>query len=164
LHAIGLYVSPVNDSTKSSQMFHLDGQDFRQLKCFVNIHSVGDADGPFSFLPADLSDQVAAALGHHWGDGRLEDKDIHSVTEEANVISLTGPPGTTALVDTCRCLHFGSRARENARIVFMFQYTPWPDARVDKTDKDFGPGFSLIDIPRTRGHGDTLRRLVLARR
>ncbi|MBT3332323.1 MAG: hypothetical protein HOK21_15800 [Rhodospirillaceae bacterium] len=170
LHAIGLYVSPVNDSTMSSQMFHLDGQDFRQLKCFVNVHDVGDDDGPFSFLPADKSDRVANILGHYWGDGRLEDDDVFKVVGKADVVALTGGPGTAGLVDPSRCLHFGSRARENARIVFMFHYTPWPDARVDKPEKggrvvnEQRPGYSLTNIPDDRGRDDALRRLVLARR
>ncbi|MDE0943435.1 MAG: hypothetical protein OSB58_13515 [Alphaproteobacteria bacterium] len=170
LHAIGLYVSPVNDSTMSSQMFHLDGQDFRQLKCFVNVHDVGDDDGPFSFLPADKSDHVARTLGHYWGDGRLEDDDVFGVVDKEDVVALTGGPGTAGLVDPSRCLHFGSRARENTRIVFMFHYTPWPDARVDKVEQngwianEQRPGYSLTNIPDDRGRDDALRRLVLARR
>jgi hypothetical protein len=123
LRSVGIYVSEKNDSQISSQMFHFDNNDLNQIKCFINVNDVGPHNGPFTFLSADKS----RALGLPWRAGRVEDQDVFSRVREEDLVSLTGPPGTGAFVDTSRCLHYGSRCREGRRIVLMIQYTPHPD-------------------------------------
>ena len=132
LRAIGIYYSPANDTLKSSQMYHTDGVDLRQVKCFINIHEVGPDNGPFTFIVASKSEEIRAALNHRWRDDRLEDEEVLAHCGPDDVVSLVGGPGSGALVDSCRCLHFGSRCRVGYRLVLMFQYTRYPDAAVKK--------------------------------
>jgi len=127
LSAFGIFYSPPNDMLEKSQMWHIDDEDFRQIKCFINLHDVGPTNGPFTFIPAQKSDQIRRKIGHGWRGRRLEDAEIMAHCEPGDIISVTGGPGTGVFVDTSRCLHFGSRARGGHRLVMMFQYTRTPD-------------------------------------
>ena len=71
LKGMGLYYSPPNETTRSSQLFHYDHDDDRQLKCFVNVLPVSEANGPFTFLPKPVSDRVFAAAGGRYLKGRF---------------------------------------------------------------------------------------------
>ncbi len=140
LRAVGIYVSEKNDSQISSQMFHYDNNDLNQIKCFINVNEVGPGNGPFTFLPADKSKK----LGLPWRSRkRTQDDDVFSRYSVDDLISLTGPAGSGAFVDTSRCLHFGSRCREGRRIVLMIQYTPHPDLSM-KMQKYSRKGMPLL--------------------
>ena len=160
LSALGLQYSPVNDTTLSSQMFHVDGDDFHQVKCFINIFEVGPDDGPLSFLPADTSKTVCAALRHGWRAGRLTDEQVFGKCEEDMLVAVTGPPGSGVLLDTSACLHFGSRARRRPRLTLMCQYSPCPNLETDlwRFEQD---GSVLVRFPTERYADDSLKRAVL---
>ena len=160
LKGMGLYYSPPNETTRSSQLFHYDHDDDRQLKCFVNVLPVSEANGPFTFLPKPVSDRVFAAAGGRYLKGRFQDDDVLDHATWADSQRLLGPPGRGAFVDTSNCLHFGSRAREGARLAFMVQYTTFPDIRLDKGKTM--DGLPLHTFPASRFAADDLRRLVLS--
>ena len=46
----------------SSQFFHLDPEDFRQVKVFLLVEEVDEDNGPLHLLRADASDAVRARL------------------------------------------------------------------------------------------------------
>jgi hypothetical protein len=127
LSAIGVFYSPPNDLLEKSQLWHVDDEDFSQLKCFINLHEVRYESGPFTFIPAAKSNEIRRKLGHGWRGRRLEDAEVLAHCSSEDIISVTGAPGSGAFVDTSRCLHFGSRSRGGARLVMMFQYTRIPD-------------------------------------
>ena len=160
LKGIGLYYSPPNETMRSSQLFHYDHDDDRQLKCFINILPVSEVNGPFTFLPKPVSDRVFATVGARYLKGRFQDEDVLSVAEPGECRELLGPPGQGGFVDTSNCLHYGSRAREGARLAFMFQYTSFPDIRLDKGKTLDGQ--PLHQFPADRFAGDDLERLVLS--
>lgn len=142
LNGIGVYVSPANDSQVRSQLYHVDYADFAQVKCFVNINDVGAENGPFTFIAADRSHEIRVANGHGYRSSNLPDARIGN----AEPRTLTGPAGTTGLVDTSNCLHFGSRVRCGRRVVFMCQYTTWPRPTLT-TDKGAVDGRPVFDFP-----------------
>lgn len=160
LKGIGLYYSPPNETTRSSQLFHYDHDDDRQLKCFINILPVSDANGPFTFLPKPVSDRVYAAAGARYLKGRFQDEDVLTHASWDDSLRLLGPPGAGAFVDTSNCLHFGSRAREGARLAFMFQFTTFPDIRLDKGKTLEGQ--PLHQFSAARFAENDLQRLVLS--
>ena len=162
LHGFGVYLSGTNDSTISSQEFHRDEDAFHQVKCFINLEDVGPDTGPFTFLPAAVTERVCRAVGRGWGSGRYSDAEVLAAAAPDAPIALTGPAGTGALVDTSRCLHFGSRTRHGRRAVLMFQFLPVPDVLLDK-DKAYPAGYPLMEFPRAAA-GDGVRALVLAPR
>ncbi len=161
LRAMAVFYSPKNDLRQASQKFHIDTDDLRQLKCFVNVEPTDAAAGPFSFLDAEVSQRVRTKLRHGWKGGRLEDEDVFSVATPAELRELLGPCGSGGLIDTSRCLHFGSRARGGSRLVVMFQFTSFAHL---KEDDGYGPDSAVVtNLPAERYRGDLLRTLVLGR-
>ena len=162
LRGMGIYVSPRNDTSVSSQMFHTDYDDFQQVKCFINIVDVQESDGPFTFVPADTSTMIRAELGHGWRDRRLTDEEVLRYCSPADILKLIGLAGSGGMVDTSRCLHFGSRARTAPRVVFMFQYTSYPNVAFDHSERSSREGRPVYNFPGGRVAGNPLKQALLA--
>jgi hypothetical protein len=107
----------------SSQLYHCDADDVRQLKIFLLCNEVRHENGPLTILDADSSDRVRRATRYVYND-RLSDADVASVLDNPAPVELVGRPGTMCLVDTSRCFHYGSRVEPGAgpRLVAMVQY------------------------------------------
>jgi len=128
LSAISVFVSePTDDGQRSSQLFHCDGDDVRQVKVFVLCSDVDETSGPLTLLDSEASSQVMAATKYRFRQ-RLSDAQVHAVVEAGREVSVLGPAGTTVCIDTSRCFHYGSRVAPGAppRLVTMIQYqTPY---------------------------------------
>lgn len=143
----------------SSQKFHRDHEDYRQVKVLVNVDEVTPDGGPFTFLPAARSEQVVRAMGAR--HGRLEDEDVLGRASADELVTLTGPSGHAAMVDTCRCLHYGSRNDARERLVLMLHYVGYhsivePDVKVVTTDvrsERSSPHPAVDALLRTRPRG-----------
>lgn len=142
------------DDTIASQLYHLDPEGFTQAKLFVNLNDVGPDEGPFTFIPAAESARIVreiAARRRARGEpniGRYTDAEIAEVGGLASQISLTGPRGTAAIIDTSRCLHCGSRVKPGTyRLCLYIQFC---------TSREHG---NLFDLKPFREDG--LRRLLL---
>ena len=108
----------------SAHRFHLDPEDIRSFKVFVHLTDVDDECGPFHALPADLSENVLEAVDYR-GITWLDDERVADLVGWESVVRVVGPPGTVALADTTRCLHFGGRPRspgKPVREMLVFQY------------------------------------------
>jgi hypothetical protein len=112
--------TPRNETKAGSQLFHIDNIDHRQAKFFFNMENLESRDGPFSFLPADLSARVLANLPN-WRR-RIEDEEVFQFCKPTDVIETNGPTGAGFVCDGCRCLHFGGRARDGERLVLMVNF------------------------------------------
>lgn len=115
-----LWWSPPNESKRSSQLVHTDYEDRRQVKCFLNIADVEDDQGPFTFFPRDVSEDLRTRLPKR--GTRFTDEAIEAAARGTEPIRLTGPAGAGALVDSSSCLHFGSRGNKRDRVVLMVQF------------------------------------------
>ena len=164
LRGVGIYYSRNNESIESSQLFHTDYDDFRQVKCFINVEGVDQDGGPFTLLPADTSLRVRKRLNHGWRDRRLTDREVFEYCSPNELVTLAGPAGSGGMVDTSNCLHFGSRVRGKDRVVFMFQYTTYPNVGVDNVAYSGQEGLPLYEFPTTRYVHDPLRLAVLTPR
>lgn len=142
LRSVSVFISPANDLIQKSQRYHIDNIDMTQVKCFINVSDVKPENGPFSFIPADVSERIKSELGYRFPSPSIDDDTIFSMCEPDNVVSLVGSPGTAALVDTSKCLHFGSRCREGCRVVIMLQYVRRPHLGIVRRSK--GGGTSLL--------------------
>ena len=108
----------------SSQFFHLDPEDYRQMKIFILIDDVDEDCGPLHLLAASATDEFRVKTGYR--HGRLLDEQVSSVVGTDRLVRCTGARGTMAFGDTSRCLHFGSRPGNRERFVAMIQYmTPF---------------------------------------
>jgi hypothetical protein len=145
-----------SDSRISSQLFHVDPEGLTQVKLFVNVFDVGDAEGPFTFIPADDSARILRdirALRRRLKQphvGRYTDAEVAAVGGTSAVVSVQGPQGTGVAVDTSRCLHLGSRVQPGAfRLCLYIQYC---------TTREHGNAF---DVSRFRN--DPVRYLAVNR-
>jgi hypothetical protein len=113
----------------SSQIYHLDPEGRRQAKLFLNLREVGPDEGPFTFIPAAETARIVAAVKRRRDPeadlqmARYLDSELDAVNGFAKAISVVGPPGSGVLVDTSRCLHFGSRVKPGTyRLCLYIQY------------------------------------------
>jgi hypothetical protein len=108
-----------------TQLFHIGSRARppvrRQAKFLFTMSDVDENSGPFTFLPADVSEKIARALRYEMGE-EVSDEVIYSYARPTDTMRLVGPPGTGLMVDTCRCFHFGRRASSNERLMLMIQF------------------------------------------
>jgi hypothetical protein len=117
------------DQLIASQLFHQDHEGLRQAKLFLNVFDVEEPHGPFIFIPAKRSEQVLAAIRQRRTAGGIEhhghysDQEIEAEGGASHALRVTGPAGSSVLVDTSRCLHAGSRVQPgHFRLVLYIQY------------------------------------------
>lgn len=161
LMGVGLYVSPPNESMISSQKFHFDGDDLKQIKCFINLVEVDHDTGPFTFYDAEASALIEHHLGRPWGAHRYQDEAVAEVCRNHHKHILTGPPGSGAFVDTAQCVHFGSRTKKSNRAVLMFHYVTVPNLKIRKGPRNF-EGRPIFKFPPGQYANDPLRAMILA--
>jgi hypothetical protein len=125
-----LYSTPrEGEDLIKSQLFHVDPEGLTQVKFFINVFDVGDAEGPFTFLPADASARILRDIRRRRREkgmphvGRYTDEEVDAVGGSSSIVSLKGPRGSGVSIDTSRCLHLGSRVSPGAfRLVLYVQY------------------------------------------
>ena len=118
------YSGTLEEEPTSSQLYHCDADDTRQVKIFVLCSEVGTANGPLTILDAARSATVRRATGYQFNQRLTDDQVDQVLGGPARPAEVVGGPGTTCLVDTSRCFHYGSRVIPGAapRLVTMIQY------------------------------------------
>jgi len=119
-----------HDAGGRSQWFHMDAEGKRQVKCFLPIDPVDVESGPFTFLPADVSQRIYRALRKEGRvttrNTKLPDEVMERHFNPSDLVRATGAPGTVAMVDTCRCYHYGSRMAPKPRLLLHLHFGgPW---------------------------------------
>jgi hypothetical protein len=121
---LGLWRSPNSGSkywrVPKSQEYHYDHRDSRQVKIFLNLTSVDEESGPLHFLPADACRRFDGTVGYT--KKKIPDDVVYSVCSREEVIDNCGEEGTGVMVDTGRCLHYGSRKNSRDRLLLMISY------------------------------------------
>lgn len=120
LSHVNVLWSPQNATVAGSQKFHYDHRDTRQAKIFVNLGEVDEDCGPLCFLPADCSARFNARVGYT--QGRIEDEAVYSACAQDEIVKCVGDPATGFMIDTARCLHYGSRGNVKDRLILMINY------------------------------------------
>jgi hypothetical protein len=163
LRRVGLWLSFPAPADGASRLFHLDPEDFTQVRMFLNVIDISKPQGPLTFLPADVS---AHALDRLWRDDRAAgvrkpelrrwtDEEILARAGSSRCIDLAGPAGSGAFVDTSRCAHYGSRMEPGtSHLVFQAQFLRY--------HFPFATATNRIDPGRARG--DAIMSRLLARR
>ena len=119
-----LYSSHTMAEPAKSQLYHCDSDEVEQVKVFVLCGEVTPQTGPLTMLSASLSQLVRDRVGYRY-NARLTDSQVYEALGSRTVeTALTGPAGTTAFIDTSRCMHYGSRFIDTTahRLVVMLQY------------------------------------------
>jgi hypothetical protein len=119
------------DDLIRSQLFHVDGEDIKQLKFFINLYDVQDEqDGPFTFMPAKPTAEFLKHYRKTHGalpeSNRYRDEEVFADYSPAQLIRGLGKTGEGLAVDTSRCLHYGSRiASGHFRLILFMQYVSY---------------------------------------
>jgi hypothetical protein len=92
---------------RGTQIPHFDVGDPRHIKLFVLLSNVGRDSGPLTFWSAPDS----APLNR--GRSRVDEREL----DRRKALTLTGPPGTAAIIDVSRCIHYGSRGGSRQTLV-----------------------------------------------
>lgn len=125
LSYLAIWYSPNNKHINdSSQLLHLDHEDYKQIKGFIFLEDVNDNSGPLIIIDKKNSEKIQNQLKYKMTEKqkRIDDE----ILKDYKKISLTGKKGTVVLLDTSSCLHFGSRKASNSRLVLSFQFiTPF---------------------------------------
>jgi hypothetical protein len=142
LAGAALWWTPDNDTAERSQLFHFDGEDERQVKLILNVFDTDESHGPFTLLPADVSAPLRrpGALRR-----RLSDEQVDAACGLEKAVSFVGPAGSGGFVDTCRCLHFGSRHTRGDRLVLMVQFTRFHCPTESTFDFEVPPDLAGLD-------------------
>jgi hypothetical protein len=126
LRTVQLFLTPANETESGSQRWHYDHIPPRQLKLFVYLTPVAEDNGPFTFVPAEISEAFMASRGTTWDEANRKtytDEEVSTSCGTTAIRRLLGPAGAGGMVDTTRCLHYGGRARRGERTMMIIQYT-----------------------------------------
>ena len=129
---LSLWYSP-NDKIfeNSSQEYHLDHEDYKQVKGFLFINDIDERTGPLSIINVLQSNEIQKSINYTMtkktkrvNDEIIGDLIKKNINIQENVI--TGKSGDLLLCDTSSCFHYGSRLGSKARYILAFQYiTPF---------------------------------------
>lgn len=111
-----LYSKPLQSGPMASQLWHRDRRDLAIIKVFVYATDVEAAHGPLTVLPRSDSAAVPEFLPHY-----LSDDQMSRYVRLDRSIALTGPSGTTWMVDSENCYHLGSRCTR-PRLAYVAYY------------------------------------------
>ena len=155
-----LYSSHAGDELAKSQLFHCDSDEIEQVKLFVLCEDVSPAHGPLTFLNASDSQRVRDHVGYKFKTRLTDDQVRDALGGEVREHALLGPAGVAGLIDTSRCLHYGSRFADSStrRVVVMLQYVT-PLAFVYATDHRTSARFRDL----AASDSDEMTSLVLGR-
>ena len=144
------------DSPHDSQLYHIDYYSLPNVYVLVLLQDTTFENGPWTFLPRDISQEAREKLGY-WNHGRgyrLSDEEVYSVVDRKDVIEFTGKRGSVLFIESSSCLHFGSRNSVKPRFQLMLGYTG--ACRTDFTETFMKPKAYPIQESDSR-----LRQLVL---
>ena len=160
LARVDVWASVPSSGLANSQLFHCDWADLSQVKVFVHGSDVDAENGPLVALGAETSQRIRRRLNYRWRGKRyrVTDDEVATLGGDADRHEFVGPAGSVALVDTCRCFHFGSRLAQTSapRVIAVFQFLLPSAFSISPAPRDRGlfRGLATPDMPE-------LERLVL---
>lgn len=114
------------DGWLNSQQLHLDVIDTKILRVVVYITDVDEENGPFTFFPLSVSNEIKKDKELNYGSAMsnmsVEDAKLTKY-ENAEKVIVKGKSGSVLTVDSCNCFHYGSRAKSTSRCALMLSFT-----------------------------------------
>ena len=130
---ISVWWSP-NDKIyeQSSQFYHLDHEDYRQIKGFLFLKDIDEESGPLHAISSNQSLIIQKEISYNMQsqNKRIQDSTISELNKKNKNKFVTkeflGKKGDLLLMDTSKCFHFGSRKSTKERLILSFQFiTPF---------------------------------------
>ena len=110
----------------SSQEYHLDHEDYKQVKGFLYLEDIDETNGAMNLFSKKNSRDVMKKIDYNTSPTKKRLKDNIFEKYENEKIVCDGKKGTLYLVDTSNCFHCGARKSFKSRLLLTFQFiTPW---------------------------------------
>lgn len=110
----------------SSQEYHLDHEDYKQVKGFLYLEDIDETNGAMNLFSKKNSRDVMKKIDYNTSPTKKRLKDNIFEKYENEKILCDGKKGTLYLVDTSNCFHCGARKSFKSRLLLTFQFiTPW---------------------------------------
>jgi hypothetical protein len=113
------------DQPHDSQLYHIDYYSLPNVYVLVLLRDTTIENGPWTFLPRDVSQNVRRAL-NYWSRQcgyRVSDEDVYAVVDRKEVIEFSYPRGAVLFIESSGCFHYGSRNSIKPRFQLMIGYT-----------------------------------------
>ncbi len=110
---------------RQSQLYHLDIHDTPLVYVLLAVEDITEENGPWTFLPASVSERAKAGLGYQkrGSEYRVTDEEMYQVIDPKEAIRFTGKKGSVLFIDSSACFHYGSRNSVRPRFQLMYGLT-----------------------------------------
>jgi len=140
-HGVNFRRDVGSDKRTSTQLWHKDGEDRRIVKIIIYLNDVGEDNGPFQYIPKQLTPSYQS-FRHIYrkvlrtGFSDISDEELSKISHESNWRSCIGPAGTVILVDTRSVFHRG-KPPNLERSALFYVYTSRNPKRPDICKANF---------------------------
>jgi len=108
-----------------TRIWHRDTEDHRVIRMIVYLTDVSIDDGPFEYLPLEVSDAMPPVIHERGlrakGDPLL-DEEMEGLAPRSSWAQAIGSRGTIALADNARLFHHG-RPHQSERLALFYTFT-----------------------------------------
>jgi hypothetical protein len=128
LQSAEFWYSPnIFNDTMRSQNWHIDGEDFKQVKIWLPIENVKKNSGPLHVIDIEETKRIFKLLNknkiYKKRNIKIQDDQINKHLDREKLKVLTMDTDEIVFVDTCNCFHYGSRKDENPRKLLHLHFT-----------------------------------------
>lgn len=114
---------------EGSQRWHRDGDIYKMLSLYVCLTDLDENSGLYSAVTESslkyrqaVPIEVVDSGQSLWKNGRHSDEYLKKYVPETEWVSLKGPVGTAALVDSASCYHKGGFCKQRERLLLQINY------------------------------------------
>lgn len=145
-----IWIGHKNDLYAGSPFFHLDSEGWGNARFYVYLGDVAAGNGPFTYIPLKDSLKFVNRMGYL--GKALTDATVTDFFGGDPSISVLGRAGTGFLIDSTRCLHYGSRCTEADRWALIINYRRHsaPNCLVDRISLNLLRRFAAANDPVAR--------------
>ena len=130
-----------------SQNYHMDNEDYKQIKCFIPLEDINEENGPLTIIDAKKTKQIIKKLKKEkkvkYRHSKISDEIMYGLQDENESIKLTAKVGEVIYVDTSRCYHYGSRPSPKSRKLLFLQFFSINSRKINFFQKEYNQ--NLID-------------------
>ena len=115
-----------NDKMRS-QNWHIDGEDYKQVKIWLPIENVEENCGPLHAININETNKIFDSLNknkfYKKRNKKISDEQMEKLLDQEKINILTMNKDEICFVDTCNCYHYGSRKDEKPRKLLHLHFT-----------------------------------------
>jgi Phytanoyl-CoA dioxygenase (PhyH) len=111
----------VNQVETQSRLWHIDTEDRQVFKVIIYLHDMHEDNGPFQYIPKDITSKVAQELNYK--SGYVQAQRMQEIIPPTNYKSCLGSAGTVVFAATSSIFHRGKLPISSERFAIFFDYT-----------------------------------------